>query len=64
MHTSLKTAVTNYLRAGTLAHGTKAEYQTKCPLLALWGQIDGSNSDLFHPCGDTLRWTIADERGE
>ena len=37
MPTSLSTAVTNYLRAGTLAQGTKAEYQTTLNKWKEWG---------------------------
>src|SRR5687768_13661846 len=37
MPTSLNTAVTNYLRAGTLAQGTKAEYQTTLNKWREWG---------------------------
>jgi hypothetical protein len=37
MPTTLKTAVTSYLRAGTLAHGTKAEYQTTLNKWKQWG---------------------------
>ena len=37
MLTSLSTAVTNYLWAGTLAQGTKAEYQTTLNKWREWG---------------------------
>jgi hypothetical protein len=37
MPTTLRTAVTSYLQAGTLAKGTKAEYQTTLNKWQQWG---------------------------
>lgn len=37
MATTLRTAVTKYLRAGTLAHGSKAEYYTTLNKRSEWG---------------------------